>query len=144
MLFSKRGLIAGASAFLGTLLSSSSKGAPTTIAGANGLDVRLFGAIGNGIADDTAAIQAAINQAISWSVAGLGSFEVLIPPGQYLISSPLFVMSFSGGVYSYFSVTIRGPSEGYILGEKTAILPNFKTLPAFIVQQGRNIKFEGF
>lgn len=49
-------------------------------------DVRSFGAVGDGIADDTLAIQAALNAA---SNAGFGS--VFLPPGTYLISNTLFI-----------------------------------------------------
>lgn len=49
------------------------------------LSVKLYGAVGNGVADDTAAIQAAINDAIS-----LGAI-VYLPGGTYNISSALTV-----------------------------------------------------
>ncbi|MFY9586677.1 MAG: glycosyl hydrolase family 28-related protein [Actinomycetota bacterium] len=48
-------------------------------------DVRDFGAVGDGVADDTAAIQAAIN-----SLTGV-SGEIFLPNGSYLISAPLVV-----------------------------------------------------
>jgi hypothetical protein len=48
------------------------------------VNVKDFGAVGNGVADDTAAIQAAINQ-----VASLGGGEVVFNMGKYLITSGL-------------------------------------------------------
>lgn len=118
--------------------------APATITGAMGIDVRLFGAKGDNIADDTAAIQAAINQAIIWNTAGLGTFEVLIPPGKYKITSPILVINFDGTSFNYFSITIRSHAQGYTSAGRTQILPNYLDRPAFILQQGRNIRFEGF
>jgi len=47
------------------------------------LDVRAFGATGDGSTDDTLAIQAAIN-----AVPGNGG-TVFLPPGTYLVSAPL-------------------------------------------------------
>ena len=48
------------------------------------VNVKDFGAVGNGVADDTAAIQAAINQ-----VASLGGGEVVFDMGKYLITTGL-------------------------------------------------------
>jgi hypothetical protein len=58
-------------------------------------DVRAFGAVGDRVADDTAALQAAIDAAS----AGIGG-EVLLPTGDYLITSGLSVTG--------AGVTIRG------------------------------------
>jgi hypothetical protein len=55
------------------------------------VSVKDFGAIGNALADDTAAIQAAINYAQSLVTAGATSTDVLFPHGQYLITSTLKV-----------------------------------------------------
>lgn len=62
-------------------------------------NVKDFGAIGNGIADDTAAIQAAIDAA---SASGVGG-RVYFPPGVYLVSSTLtisedFVSLYGAGI----------------------------------------------
>lgn len=48
------------------------------------VSVREFGAIGDGVADDTAAIQAAINAAGSGPVK-----TVVLPPGTYLVTSTI-------------------------------------------------------
>jgi len=50
------------------------------------VSVKDFGAVGDGTADDTAAIQAAITYAAS-TVNGAAGKEVLLPTGTYLISS---------------------------------------------------------
>jgi hypothetical protein len=60
-------------------------GVPTTVEAklAQTVSVTDFGAVGDGVTDDTAAIQAAIT----------ASKEVYFPPGNYLISSPLSISS---------------------------------------------------
>lgn len=57
------------------------------------VDVRAFGAVGDGVTDDTAAIQAAIDYAVN-SKSGI----LLIPAGIYYISSGI-VLKKSGEVY---------------------------------------------
>jgi hypothetical protein len=62
-------------------------------------DVRSFGARGDGVADDTAAIQSAIDAAIS------GNGSVTIPGGTYRITDTLTIASCHG-------VIIRGAGRG--------------------------------
>ena len=50
------------------------------------VSVKDFGAVGDGVADDTAAIQAAITYAAS-TINSASGMEVLLPTGTYLISS---------------------------------------------------------
>lgn len=52
------------------------------------VNVRYFGAKGDGVADDTAAIQAAIDYAFD-----SGSMRVYVPAGTYKITSPLLLRS---------------------------------------------------
>lgn len=46
------------------------------------VSVKDFGAVGDGVADDAAAIQAAFNS---------GAKNILFPPGNYLVSSPILI-----------------------------------------------------
>jgi hypothetical protein len=61
------------------------------------VSVKDFGAVGNGIADDTAAIQAAINYAYTQAIpiALQGQPTVYFPSGQYLISSSLILRDYT-------------------------------------------------
>jgi hypothetical protein len=71
--------------------------------------VKAYGAVGDGVADDTAAIQAAITAA--WAVQDV----VFIPSGRYLISSPLTVPG--GGYSTYgFGIVGVGPYSSVIVG----------------------------
>lgn len=53
-----------------------------------GIDVTLFGAKGDGVTDDTVAIQSAIT-----AVSANGGGTIYFPPGTYIISSPLLINS---------------------------------------------------
>lgn len=79
------------------------------------VSVKDFGAVGNGIADDTTAIQAALNAAFT---AGGGS--VYVPTGTYKITSPLIVRSntflFGDGASSViYNTTTVLPPEGDVI-----------------------------
>lgn len=65
------------------------------------INVKDFGAVGDGVTDDTAAIQAAIN---SFGSGGLGPGNLYFPPGDYLISASLVLHS---------GLTITGLRDGY-------------------------------
>ena len=71
----------------GASLSTSARAAePSNAPASHSLDVRAFGAKGDGATDDTAAFQTALNQAYQ---AGGGT--VFVPPGRYLIATHLIV-----------------------------------------------------
>jgi hypothetical protein len=55
------------------------------VAAATGISAKSYGTVGNGVADDTAALQAAINAAIAQQQT------LYIPGGRYLISAPLTI-----------------------------------------------------
>ncbi|MFZ1416156.1 MAG: glycosyl hydrolase family 28-related protein [Defluviicoccus sp.] len=58
-------------------------------------NVKDFGAVGDGVTDDTAAIQAALNAGPTLDQSGppIRGHRVHFPPGRYLISAPLIVRS---------------------------------------------------
>jgi hypothetical protein len=76
------------------------------------VDVRRFGAIGNGVANDTTAIQAAID-----AVSAAGGGVVQFPAGSFLISAALDMLNKSG-------VHLRGVSMG-----NTKIIQSTLTVP---------------
>jgi hypothetical protein len=68
-----------------------------------GLNVRDFGAVGDGKADDTAALQRALDAArIPIKPTGVGPALVVLPPGHYRVTEPL-KMDHSHGL-----IVIRG------------------------------------
>lgn len=83
------------------------------------VNVRTFGATGGGVTDDRAAIQAALDAATA-----LGGATVVIPPGDYLLSS-----SFSGGgitwqlAISGDDLTIRWEPGARLLSSVAAARP---------------------
>lgn len=66
------------------------------------VSVKDFGAVGNGIADDTAAIQAAIN--------ALPNKALIFPAGTYKITSPLILSGVTNMTLFGYNVTIKGGS----------------------------------
>lgn len=70
----------------------------------NIFDVKSYGALGDGAADDTAEIQAAIDDVPSYT-SGMGGAIVSFPPGKYIISSTLTIPSTKSGI------TLRGAGE---------------------------------
>lgn len=76
------------------------------------INVKNFGAVGNGVADDTAAIKAAITAAFAASAAN-GSFgaAIYLPAGKYKVSSPIVVNTF----VQHFSIFGDGPGASQII-----------------------------
>jgi len=91
---------------------------PLYIGDGKSFNVRGFGAKGNSVADDTQAIQAAINAALGYS--GAGAPCVLIPAGQYRINMHL------GNTDCAVGRLVLGASQGsgrvHIRGEGSATL----------------------
>ena len=75
--------------------------------------VRCFGAIGNGINDDSPAIQAALNS---------GAAEIIFEPGRYLMNSPVVIPSSVEHIDFNFCDLVSGVDlkqtdlEGFIIG----------------------------
>jgi hypothetical protein len=87
-------------------------------------NVKEFGAVGDGAADDTAAIQAAINAGSAWGLNNYGAMwgcNIFFPPGVYKVSSALtnntansYVRLMGSGQYSCMLV---GTFNGYIIDQ---------------------------
>ncbi|MFT8813212.1 glycosyl hydrolase family 28-related protein [Oenococcus sp.] len=89
-----------------TLMNHIEKGISDLYAN-NRLNVKDFGALGNGVADDTAAIQSALDAANS-----KGGGEVYFPAGVYMLSKSLTVYSYIKMVgASEFSVLIKQTND---------------------------------
>lgn len=106
------------------LVPSNQLGNPLTAAladkGGQAFNVKAYGAKGDGSADDTSAIQSAINAASS------GGGRVYLPPGTYLISSSLTItsncVSLIGAGIGATTIKAKGGSEGIdmlVIGDGT-------------------------
>lgn len=73
---------------------------------ADTLSVKDYGAVGDGVADDTAACQAAINQAVA--VGG----EVYFPSGKYKITGGGLQITLGISTYDTQRVNLRGAGKG--------------------------------
>jgi len=86
-------------------------------------NVKDFGAIGDGVTDDTIAIQAAINS---------GATTVYIPPGNYLVSSLLmpnvFLFTLAGAGSSSMLVQKTGASNALIYWSTAGMVYNEQTI----------------
>lgn len=71
------------------------------------INVKDYGALGNGVANDTAAIQAAID------VAGVSGGTVFFPPGTYLIARSVGTNDHWGLKVPYSNVTLLG-NDAYL------------------------------
>lgn len=86
-------------------------------------NVKDFGAVGDGVADDTAAIQAAMNAAWLTGTTASGNgkgMKVFFPSGTYLTSAPLTNTSAAGGKIQLVgdnmeTVTVGGSFTGYVV-----------------------------
>ena len=80
----------GATGPMGPMGPPGPAGAGGSASGSDVFNVKTFGAIGDGTADDTTAIQNAINAAAVSSATYVPGTIVYFPPGSYLVSSDLF------------------------------------------------------
>lgn len=89
---------------------ASGGGSVSTSNGYPGFNVKDFGAVGNGVADDTIAVQAALNAIMAVSRGG----NLYFPAGTYNISYTLFLVGDYGHNYKLFG-------DGGGLSEKTML-----------------------
>jgi hypothetical protein len=108
-----------------------------TAALADVVSVKDFGAAGNGVADDTAAIQAALD-----AVAGRGGGTVLVPAGTYVVAP--------SGATTWLKVgsdtTVQGAGESATVFRVKKDAGDYQTIfgqasPSAVV---RNVRFAGF
>jgi len=93
-----------------------------------------YGATGNGIDDDTIAIQSAINSALIISGNQLvRSGTVIFPPGRYRITSPIIVPLFNGGTYG---TPLRISGYGAVILTIGAISTFKRTMPTTTLDAG--------
>lgn len=112
-------------------------------ASTNYFNVKDYGAIGDGVNDDSAAIQLAINAALAPNGINIGrtSGVVFFPPGRYKIDSPLRIMGeWTGSNWNFCSVTLQGDNKAYSNGwNATSIEPTFTNGPALLIQSARDV-----
>lgn len=91
-------------------------------------DVKIFGAIGDGVTDDWAAITAAIN----WTPSG-NRGVILFPPGTYRVSRPVLVSGDSFILRGAGSAsTIVGNFADYVLKRSD---PSYGTSPGSVIEK---------
>jgi hypothetical protein len=79
------------------------------------INVKDFGAVGDGVSDDTAAIQLAINTAKGAGLKGISNKAVFIPGGIYIISSTLTVDSTFTSILSSGAILFSNGFVGTLL-----------------------------
>lgn len=111
------------------------------------ISVKDFGAVGDGIADDTAAIQAAINAAIynnNLNTADGLKLRVYIPGGIYRITDTIHI-GYGTLSSQYTSCVVEGDGYAYRaeIFAGTAIIADFNDRPAFNFQGARGSVLRG-
>ena len=128
------------------LVTATGSTTPRTLADrfAEIINVKDHGAVGNGVADDTAAIQAALTAVPS------GGAEVFFPNGVYLISDTLKIKSYTRVVFESWGAQITVAASaanpamaifqnaGYTSGNVTSILDNQISI------EGANLTYGAF
>ena len=92
-----------------------------------------YGAIGNGVADDTVAIQAAIDAASPQTLTDLAG-TVFLPRGKYKITQPLNLTS-DDGAFNRRGVKLMGEVNGsgdYVYGTKLVGATNGKAMIEYV------------
>jgi parallel beta-helix repeat protein len=93
------------------------------------VSVKDFGAVGDGVADDTAAIQAALNY------AGIDGGTITFPAGTYIISDALLMKS-KVQLLGFNAATIK-------LKDNLAVIPGSLLYYEVVGQYGENISIDG-
>lgn len=95
-----------------------------------------YGAKGDDVTDDTAALQAAL------TFGALNNLQVFIPPGRYKVSAPLYANGPPTGVTTFTGCRVVGAGSGYTTETAITIIdssqaPAMGNLPTMIIYQGR-------
>ena len=88
----------------GITLANSNVAVP--VASGTAISVKQFGAVGDGVADDTAAIQAALN-----SIRTAGRGTVFVPSGVYIIEGTLNIQGYYGTFKLDSGTILRKPAD---------------------------------
>lgn len=93
------------------------------------VDVRSFGAKGDGVTDDTAAIQSAINRTYTYTGAHPNDFRMLyFPNGIYLVSNEIFWrrwVTIQGQSQNGTIIKLRNNTLGYGTGQAKPVLHSY-------------------
>ena len=101
------------------------------------LNVRWFGATGNGGTDDWYAIQKAIDYILNNNSSGR---TLYFPAGNYKISKPLLIARLTGATYQHSAITLMGPANSKILAAGYArITTAFNNSFAIGIQIGKGV-----
>jgi len=102
------------------------------------LNVKNFGAVGDGVHDDYPAIQAALDSGVK--IMG----DVYAPRGKYRITKPLMIYSWSNGAYVACTVKFYGDDNMWSGGTMISVIkPDFKDGFALGVQRGKGVIVDG-
>jgi hypothetical protein len=109
---------------------------------ANCLNVRDFGAFGDGVTDDTKAIQDAINFLLNHPNTNR---QLYFPGGTYKITDSLFIFKIvntppNPPYYDFVGLEICGQKPSYnIPGQDTILAPTFNDKPAIVLQAVKGV-----
>lgn len=104
------------------------------------LDVTHFGATGDGVTDDAAAIRLAIAAGLGLS-GNAGGGKLYFPPGTYLCGSSLVVAgTWASGAYPYVSLSLEGDAHPFGADFNAARLVfTDKNNPGLVLQSVRGV-----
>jgi len=104
------------------------------------LNVRWFGAVGNGGTDDWYALQKGIDYIVDNPAAAR---TLYFPPGTYRIGRPLIIARFTGTVYRQASINLLGPASAKDIAVGGAsIAPAFNNTFAIGIQMGKGVEIK--
>lgn len=106
------------------------------------INVKEFGARGDGVVNDQPAIQAAIDYIMANNRV---TRKLYFPPGDYKIDAPLMVYKWNGTNYEFCTIEMHGNRTSSFSGSwmTTNIIANFKDDFAIGIQGGKNCLIEG-